>query len=186
MADNQLKEQERREARRKRRIRNQILVYVTLIVLILAVAVGIVFGVKWLTGLRDAREDQEESQAKMEEIFSDEPDIQVPEPTPTPVPELTPEERLDDIVNAGIEAMPLEDKVAGLFLVTPESITGVQTVVQAGEGTQNALAQYPVGGLIYFQKNIQSEEQIRQMLENTRMYAAPYPLFLAVDEDPLR
>ncbi len=56
-------------------------------------------------------------------------------------------------------------------------------MVQAGEGTQNALAQYPVGGLIYFQKNIQSEEQIRQMLENTRMYAAPYPLFLAVDEE---
>ncbi len=184
MADNQLREQERREARRKRRIRNQILVYMTLIILILVAALGVVSGVKWLAGMqRDAKEEQEDSQAKIEEIFSDESDIQIPEPTPTPVPELTPEERLDDIVNAGIEAMPLEDKVAGLFLVTPESITGVQTVVQAGEGTQNALAQYPVGGLIYFQKNIQSEEQIRQMLENTRMYAAPYPLFLAVDEE---
>ena len=149
MADNQLREQERREARRKRRIRNQILVYMTLIILILVAALGVVSGVKWLAGMqRDAKEEQEDSQAKIEEIFSDEPDIQIPEPTPTPVPELTPEERLDDIVNAGIEAMPLEDKVAGLFLVTPESITGVQTVVQAGEGTQNALAQYPVGGLI--------------------------------------
>ena len=93
MADNQLREQERREARRKRRIRNQILVYMTLIILILVAALGVVSGVKWLAGMqRDAKEEQEDSQAKIEEIFSDEPDIQIPEPTPTPVPELTPEE----------------------------------------------------------------------------------------------
>ena len=53
--------------------------------------------------------------------------------------------------------MPIEDKVAGLFLVTPESITGVSTAIQAGEGTQEALSKYAVGGIIYFGSNIQSQ-----------------------------
>ena len=96
--------------------------------------------------------------------------------------ELTPEQKLDEIVNAGIEVMPLEAKVAGLFIVTPEAITGVSTAIQAGDGTRDALSQYPVGGLIYSKKNIQSEEQIVTMLDNTELYAR-YPLFIGLIEE---
>ena len=78
--------------------------------------------------------------------------------------------------------MPLEDKVAGLFVVTPEAITGVGTCIQAGDGTKQALEENPVGGLVYFAKNIQSEEQLKEMLGNTALYAK-YPLFIAVDEE---
>ena len=81
-----------------------------------------------------------------------------------------------------IAQMPLEDKVAGLFVVRPEAITGVGTAVQAGDGTRQALEANPVGGLIYFDQNIQSEAQLKEMLENTAQYAK-YPLFLAVDEE---
>ena len=58
--------------------------------------------------------------------------------------------------------MPLEDRVAGLFIVRPEDITGVGTVITAGEGTQEALNKYAVGGLVYFDQNIKDKEQDRK------------------------
>lgn len=193
-------QRKKREDRKKRRIRNQIIVYAVMGLLILAMAAGIVFGINYLLkGRKEAQqqsqsgelqsspqdslpEEQQEKQDMIDDLLADEGEIVIaPEPTPEVV-EPTPEERLDEIVNAGIEAMSLEDKVAGLFLVAPEAITGVSAVVQAGEGTRDALAQYPVGGLIYFTKNMQSEQQLKEMLENTKQYAN-YPVFLAVDEE---
>lgn len=183
MDNRQQVQQEKREARRKRRVRNQVIAYIVLIFLITVFAVAIVLGVKQLTAGRRAREtEQQSSQDMLEDILASEEEIQAPEPTPEPVPELTPEQKLDAIVNAGIEVMPLEDKVAGLFIVTPESITGVSTAVKAEAGTQQALAQYAVGGIIYSAKNIQSEEQFREMLDNTELYTK-YPIFLAVEEE---
>ena len=76
--------------------------------------------------------------------------------------------------------MPLEDKVAGLFITTPESITGVSAAVQAGDGTKDALSKYPVGGIVYAAKNIQSADQLKQMIDNTKLYTS-YPLFIAID-----
>lgn len=183
MEENNQAKEDRREARRKRRIRNQIVAYITVILLILAVGTGIVWGAGRLTeARRDAQQESQASQDALDQMLASEDAIPTPSPTPEPVVELTPEQKLDEIVNAGIEVMPLEAKVAGLFIVTPEAITGVSTAVQAGDGTREALAQYPVGGLIYFKKNIQSADQITTMLDNTELYMR-YPLFLAVDEE---
>ena len=179
MEHTNLSQEEKRELRRKRRQRNQVAAYLTIIFLIIVAAVGIVFGVRALTAGNS--EKVEEQQYKVEEAIGTEETIVVPEPTEQVV-ELTPEQKLDEIVNAGIEVMPLEDKVAGLFVVTPESITGVSTAVQAGEGTQKALSQYAVGGIVYFGKNMQSEEQLKGMIDNTQLYTK-YPLFIAVDEE---
>lgn len=191
MEDKKELDRQKREARKKRRVRNQIVAYIVMVLFLLVLAAGIVFGVNWLLKERrgaqqreqeQQQQEQQEKQDMIEEILSSEEEsIMTPEPAPEAA-EPTPEERLEELVEARIQGMPLEDKVAGLFIVTPEAITGANTVVQAGEGTQQALAQYPVGGLIYFSKNIQSEEQIREMLANTKQYAG-YPLFLAVDEE---
>lgn len=96
--------------------------------------------------------------------------------------EYTSEDALNDMIEDMIAGMTLEQKAAGLFFVTPEQLTGVGQAVQAGEGTKEALAKYPVGGLIYFSQNIQSEEQLKEMLSNTASYSM-YPLFLGVDEE---
>lgn len=186
--EKQQEQEEKREARRKRRIRNRILAYSTVILFILVAAVGIVMAVKQITGAARQQEEekQKESQAMIDNLLSNEDELQTPtpkpEPTQEPVVELTPEQKLDEIVNAGIEVMPLEDKVAGLFIVTPEAITGVSTAVRAGEGTRDALSKYAVGGLIYFASNMQSADQLKEMLSNTRLYTK-YPLFIAVDEE---
>ena len=50
-------------------------------------------------------------------------------------------------IDEQIAQMTLSEKVAGLFFVTPEAITGVNTAVQAGEGTKTALEKYPVAKL---------------------------------------
>lgn len=91
---------------------------------------------------------------------------------------LTEEERIRDL----IESMTPEEKAAQLFMVTPEQLTGVGTVIQAGETTRKALEEYPVGGIAYFKQNLVDESQIREMLQKTQTYAA-YPLFLGIDEE---
>ncbi len=183
------KQQEKKEARRKRRIRNQVISYIVVTVFIAAIAAGAVWGVRKFTdGRREADQKQESSQDVLDDILAGEPELPTPPPESEPesdqepVVELTPEQKLDELVNTLIEVMPLEDKVAGLFLVTPESITGVGTAVKAGDGTKEALTKYAVGGIVYAGKNIKSEAQFKEMLENTNIYTN-YPLFLAVEEE---
>lgn len=176
--------EERREYRRKRRQRNQILAYAFLFVIIALVAVGIVLGVKKIVASQQQEEEVHvENQEQMEDLFASEETITPPPaPTATPEPTMTPEEALEYRINETIENMTLTEKVAGLFIVTPEAITGVDAAVQAGEGTKDALEDYPVGGLIYFAKNIESQNQLADMLANTKAFSK-FPLFIAVDEE---
>ncbi len=183
-------QQDRREARRKKRLRSQIMVYTVFLLVIVALGTGIGYGVYALMENRKASEEKEQdNQELIEEMLATEESLPSIEPTPDPTPEPTPEvveptreEKLDAYVDERIAQMPLEDKVAGLFVVRPETITGVGTAVQAGDGTRQALEDKPVGGLIYFDQNIQSEAQLKEMLANTAQYAK-YPLFLAMDEE---
>ena len=173
---------DRREIRRKRRHRNQVIAYIVLFLFMTFLAAGIVLGVKMYTE-RQKQSDTQTNQSQVEELFqSEEPLVIVEQSTEVTEPELTPEEKLDEIVDAAIEVMPLEDKVAGLFMVRPESITGVSTAVKAGDGTREALAKHAVGGIVYFAKNIQSAEQLKEMISNTRSYSK-YPLFIGIDEE---
>ncbi len=89
--------------------------------------------------------------------------------------------RLDSLKNR-VAAMTLDEKIYQMMIVTPESITGVDTVVSAGETTRDALAVYPVGGLIYFAQNIESAEQFKQMIANTQSYTK-IPLLIGIDEE---
>lgn len=85
-----------------------------------------------------------------------------------------------------VRQMTLEEKVAQIFFVRPEAITGVEIATVAGETTRDAYNLYPVGGIVYFAENIQGQEQIKTMLENTQNYAIErmgFPVFLGVDEE---
>lgn len=92
------------------------------------------------------------------------------------------EERAEEI----LEQMTTEEKVAQLFIVTPEALTGSSNVQSAGEMTRSAMEQYPVGGLVYFAGNMTSYEQTRTMLMDTQRIAGSTMKimpFLAVDEE---
>lgn len=180
---------DRRDRRRKRRVRNQIISYMVAVVLLAGLVTGGFFGVRHISNAMEEKKQQEESKAQeeplaqaegMEETAS-EADAAGEETAETESVE-SQEEILEELVESCVADMSLEDKVAGLFIITPEQLTGVGTAIQAGEGTQEALKKYPVGGLVYFAKNIQSADQLKEMLAKTAGYAT-YPLFLGVDEE---
>lgn len=99
------------------------------------------------------------------------------------------EEPVDPILLSAqqmIADMTLKEKVYQLFIVTPDALTGANPAVAAGEQTKKSLTDYPVGGLVYFAKNLTDEEQTKTMLANTQDYALEtqeLPLFLCVDEE---
>ena len=84
-----------------------------------------------------------------------------------------------------ISQMTLEQKIYQMFVITPESLTGVNVATAAGESTHQAIISQPVGGIIYFGDNLVSSGQTSQMLSNTQQYAreSGIGMFLAVDEE---
>ncbi len=98
-----------------------------------------------------------------------------PEPTPTPDPVLTRAEEL-------LAGMSLREKLCQLMIVRSEVLTGESPVTAAGETTRLALEQYPVGGLIYSVDNLVTQEQTREMIENTQSYSK-IPLIISADEE---
>lgn len=89
-------------------------------------------------------------------------------------------------LQAKIVSMTLEEKVAQLFLITPEALTGFSSVTAAGSATREAFSQYPVGGLIFFEGNLQSRQQVTEMLRRQQEYSQErigLPLFMSVDEE---
>lgn len=117
----------------------------------------------------------------VEDPHQPQPPSTVPAPA-APKPALT----LDERAAEKAAALTLEQKVAQLFVVTPEAITEVGTATQAGEATKEALAAYPVGGLVYFKKNLLSADQTREMIANSQTYAQDacgLPLLVGVDEE---
>lgn len=82
--------------------------------------------------------------------------------------------------------MSLTEKVYQMFIITPEQLTGVETVTTAGNTTKDSLQKYPVGGLIYFAPNLINNNQTSEMLEKSQEFALEIeglPLFLCVDEE---
>ncbi len=172
---------EKRLARRARRKKSQMAAYITLGVIVVVVLGLLIFGIHMLRKALGSKPAAEEATVEATEEVSSEPAvIETPEETEE-VQEYTEEELMDEVLGNILSEMTLEDKVAGLFLVTPEQLTGVDTAVKAGTGTQEALASYAVGGVIYAPKNIKSTDQIKEMLETTATMSK-YPIFTILSE----
>ena len=127
--------EEKRETRRQRRRKDQRKAYIGLglmVVVIVALVVGSIMFIQKQVELKKQQE-AEMVITKGEITESTEEDIDgteeiMPEDTveePAEQPEYSSEMVLDEVVEAVISEMTLEEKVAGLFVVTPESITGV-------------------------------------------------------------
>lgn len=173
--------EEKRELRRQRRKRNELLTTMTALLVVVLLS-GAVFGgvraIRSFVGSNEvvSTETTENIQDMVQDILASESAL------PTEVEDVvTAEEMLDEYIDTVIAGMTLEEKVAGLMIVTPEGLTGVARATRAGDGTKTAMEAMPVGGLVYFRQNMESEEQFKEMLANTMNYSK-YPLFLAVNE----
>lgn len=89
--------------------------------------------------------------------------------------------------------MTLEEQIGQLFLIRPESLSEDLTPAMVHHGTFFGLTQWdpaltgrmtqrPPGGVILFGKNIIDPDQLTLLLDQLSA-AAPYPLFLAIDEE---
>lgn len=125
------------------------------------------------------KEDREKFVAKKEEAGEEE----TGEEGGTPK-ELEPTV-FSEAVQEKLASMTLEEKVAQMFLITPEALTHSDVVEVAGESTKAAVASYPVGGLVYTFMNFKDKEQTREMLSGTQGFSSErigLPMFLAVQE----
>ena len=67
-------------------------------------------------------------------------------------------------------SMTLEEKVAQIFIVSPETLTNQDGVTIAGNGTKNAINQYPIGGMVYSHVNYQGDRQVRALLSGAEEF----------------
>lgn len=85
-----------------------------------------------------------------------------------------------------LASMSIEEKIAQMFFITPEALTGSGPVTEAGALTEESFEQYPVGGIIYFRENIESRQQLTSMLNHMQEISKErtgLPVFLGVDEE---
>ena len=98
---------------------------------------------------------------------------QAPAPTTAPA---------DSKVQEILAGMSEREKICQLFITTPEALTGIDVATAAGEQTRASLESYPVGGIIYFEDNLESADQTKEMIRNSQSYSK-IPLFIGVDEE---
>ena len=188
----------------------QIIAWLVTIVLLALIVTGVYFGIKYLKAPvaekvnqvfshdepREAPEEtvkeEEESQPaeegideeKLSAIFDGQEEEEEGEEQDAKTED--PADPLMDEASGIVEKMSLEQQVAQMFFVTPESITGVETATAAGEKTRLALLEHPVGGVILFERNIESGQQLKTMNENLQRFSqesVSLPLFIGVDEE---
>ncbi len=157
----------------------------TIIMLICIAALGLIaaVGLYFIKNAKDSSSDSGTSQVPGAAENTTETQTDSGEPaTEESTQDLSSADKYDRI----IAGMSLHEKICQMFIVTPESLTGYDVVTASGETTKNCLAEYPVGGLIYFTQNLEDTDQTRSMLSDANSISLDLgglPLFLAIDEE---
>lgn len=85
-----------------------------------------------------------------------------------------------------LSSMTLKEKIYQMIITEPEALTGGENVVDFNDALKRGLEKHPVGGIIYFAKNLKDPVQTKTMLNATKSYALylnGIPLFTCVDEE---
>ena len=96
------------------------------------------------------------------------------------------QEQQKEEVEKIISGMTLEEKVAQLFIITPETLTGMENMYQDIDVAKASVDSYPVGGLIYFSKNIDGPDSLKGEIADINQYSIAktgIPMFISVDEE---
>lgn len=172
-------DQEERRQRRQKDTKNATIVFVVFLLVVLALVAGVVFAVgKFVIG--DKQDEPQPTETGTQETEQ----VSV-----TEVPEAPVVPAVDPVIQQAAETvagMTLEDKIAQMFVITPDALTGYNGVTAAGDTTKAAYQNRPVGGIIYMSDNLTDREQTATMLENMQAIAEErtgLPLFLCVDEE---
>lgn len=153
--------------------------WVLVALLIVALLLGAWF---WLSRQEPADDDWDDDEEAT--TLETEPSEEPTQPTEPVIPDVQETQMSETEKQARqiLAGMTQEEKVYQLFIVQQEQITGVGTAVQSGETTRQAIEKYPVGGIIYFSKNLETREQTAAMIEGIQSYSK-LGLFISVDEE---
>lgn len=179
-------DREERRLRRRKDTRDAVVVLTVFAMIVALVVAGVVFGISKLMSGRNhtpvngnAGADTQATETQETESI---PQTEEPEATET-------QTVVDPLVEQAaqiVSGMTLEEKVAQMFFITPEALTGYGQVTVAGDATNEAYQKYPVGGLIYNSQNLVDIDQTKTMMAKMQQYAdsrISLPVFLGVDEE---
>lgn len=170
--------QEERRQRRQRDTKNATIVFIVFLMVVVLLAAGVVFLVsRFAMGDKEPKEATEQTEQETQSVV----DTQEAEVPVVPVVDTTAEQAAELVAG-----MSLEDKVAQMFVITPNALTGYPSVTAAGDTTKEFYNSRPVGGIIYMSGNLTDREQTAAMLSNMQAIAKErtgLPAFLCVDEE---
>lgn len=167
----------------------RLLIVGEIIILILILALGVVKKVKGQKTPKDDMAAVQNTEIRFqprpaaEEAETAESSVTGPEDSGTEPPEETNEvpsggengrETFSEDIEALLAGMTVEQKVAQVFMVTPEVLTGEDQVTIAGAGTRAALQNYPVGGMLYGSGNYVGVPQMRELIGNAQTMSSEY------------
>lgn len=90
-------------------------------------------------------------------------------------------ELLEEKVKEVVSGMTLEQKVAGLFFVTPDELTNKSKLTIAGSDLDAAMEQYPVGGIYITENNITDETQLQEFVSGINSFSEE-EIFIGITE----
>lgn len=166
-------DREERRQKRKKDTQSAVITMVVLILVVVVFVVGVVLVLHKFVKPKMTKPDTE----KIETV-----ETETPEETETG-------EVTDPMYEQAMQiatGLTLEQRVAQMFMITPDALTGVSGATRAGDSTRSAFAQYPVGGLVYMSANLTGPDQTTEMLSNMKNFSQDtvgLPIFLGVDEE---
>lgn len=91
----------------------------------------------------------------------------------------------DEIIakaNKILAKMSLREKIYQMFIVSPDALSGQSGTKSASSALISGIKTFPVGGIIFFTENIESENQIKDMVKNTAQQSE-IPMFISIDQE---
>lgn len=166
-------DREERRQKRKKDTQSAVITMVVLIFVVVVLVVGVVFALHKFVKPKMTKPDTETIET-----------VETETPEETGTSEVT-----DPMYEQAMQiatGLTLEQRVAQMFMITPDALTGVSGATRAGDSTRAAFAQYPVGGLVYMSANLTGPDQTTEMLSNMKNFSQDtvgLPIFLGVDEE---
>lgn len=168
--------QEERRQKRKQDTKKATITFIAFLLIVVLLAVGIILVLNKFVFQGKEKKPAEPTEAT--ESLIDTEEIEAPI-----VPVVDP---LTQQAAEFVAGMTLEDKIAQLFVITPDALTGFSGVTAAGDTTKEAYNTRPVGGIVYMSENLQDTEQTTTMLTNMKaivLERTGLVPFLCVDEE---
>jgi len=89
----------------------------------------------------------------------------------------------EEFITQKIMSMTLEQKVAGLFFVTPEQLVGNESnITSVGSEFGNLIMEYPVGGIVLDESNMSPDDDLWSLVSNIQMYTSE-DIFVGVEHE---